>query len=264
MYEPHPSFEEPENKNAKIWRYIDLVKFVSIMDRGALFFVRVSKLEDPYEGTMPEYNDMVRRSVYEPEKSKFKDEKLFEKFLEITPKMLISSYQKQKETLLVNSWHLDEYDSASMWQSYSIGRYGLAIQSSFSKLRDCFKNNSNERIWIGKVKYLDFKKDWMDERNIFNPFMIKRKSFSSDSELRAITVLPDYPIQCSTTKDEGIQFRNQTTKSGKYVPANLDSLIEEIHVSPKAEEWVIETVRSIAKKYGLNKKITQSDLYSLK
>lgn len=61
-----------------------------------------------------------------------------------------------------------------------------------------------------------------------------------------------------------MNYKNQITESGKYVPANLDSLIEEIYVSPITEEWITETVRSIAKKYGLNKKITQSDLYSLK
>lgn len=68
MYEPHPVFEEPENKAAKIWRYIDLAKFASTLDRKALFFVQANKLEDPYEGTVPEFNDMIRRSVYELQK----------------------------------------------------------------------------------------------------------------------------------------------------------------------------------------------------
>lgn len=31
-------FEPPECENAKIWRYMDLTKFLSILDKEALFF----------------------------------------------------------------------------------------------------------------------------------------------------------------------------------------------------------------------------------
>ena len=41
MYENHPSFELPENSEEKtIWRYMDLPKFISLIDKKSLFLQR--------------------------------------------------------------------------------------------------------------------------------------------------------------------------------------------------------------------------------
>jgi len=258
LYEKHPVFEEQENKDGKIWRYIDFTKFANMIDRNSLFFVKASKLRDPYEGTMPEYNDQIRRSVYESQKQNFKDNNQFEQFLQSTPKSLRATYKLHKETMLINSWHENEYESASMWQLYLQGNSGIAIQSTFKKLCDCFNNNTEDKIWIGKVKYLDFNKEWMNESNIFDPFIIKRKSFNSEMEIRALTVHPKDPI--STQKG---QKKDRLTDNGMYVPADLEILIEKIYVSPFAQNWVTETIRTVATRFHLNKEIIQSDLYSL-
>ena len=37
--------------DAQLWRFMDLPKLVSILDRNALFFTRVPSLNDPFEGT---------------------------------------------------------------------------------------------------------------------------------------------------------------------------------------------------------------------
>ena len=258
LYEKHPVFAEPENKDGKIWRYIDFTKFTSMIDGRSLFFVKASKLRDPYEGTMPEYNDQIRRSVYESQKQNFKDDDQFEKFLQSTPKGLRATYKQNKETMLINSWHENDYESASMWQLYSQGNSGIAIQSTFKKLYECFSKNIEDKIWIGKVKYLDFKKEWMDEGNIFDPFIIKRKSFSSEMEIRALTLHPEDPI----SNQKG-QKQDRLIENGMYVPVDLEILIEKIYVSPFAQNWVTKTIQSVATKFHLNKEIIQSDLYAL-
>ena len=43
MYQEHPSFNPPSD-NATLWRYMDFTKFVSLLDKSALFFVRADKL----------------------------------------------------------------------------------------------------------------------------------------------------------------------------------------------------------------------------
>jgi hypothetical protein len=50
---------------------------------------------------------------------------------------------------------------------------------------------------------------------------------------------------------------------GKYIPIKLDSLIERIYLSPLSQDWHIDLVKSIAKKYGINKEIVKFELYSL-
>jgi hypothetical protein len=35
-----------------VWRYIDLAKYLSVLDHSAFFFTRLDKLEDRYEGAL--------------------------------------------------------------------------------------------------------------------------------------------------------------------------------------------------------------------
>lgn len=63
LFEPHHVFEPLTNQNAKIWRYMDFAKFVSMLEKNTLFFVKANKFEDPYEGTVPKFNDKARESI---------------------------------------------------------------------------------------------------------------------------------------------------------------------------------------------------------
>ena len=60
MYNEHPIFEKPDNENAKIWRYLDFTKFVSMLEKKALFFVRADKLGDQFEGSFSKANLELR------------------------------------------------------------------------------------------------------------------------------------------------------------------------------------------------------------
>lgn len=233
-----------------------------MLDRGALFFARASELDDPYEGTMPEFNEKIRSTVYQEIRHKFKSEEQYKKFLN-TPSSLKGFYKDFKKSILINSWHLNDYESASMWKIYSHDKYGIAIQSTFSKLCNSLKNNSFDQVYIGKVRYLDYEKEWLEEGNVFYPYITKRKSFVAESELRAIEWLLEGK-NSSVTKNESIIYRNEITEDGKYVPVNLSVLVDRIFVSPLSDSWVHATVKSIVKKYGLDKEVIQSDLYSLK
>ena len=50
MISEHPSFESPADRDVSIWRYMDLAKFIWILQKKALFFARADQLGDPYEG----------------------------------------------------------------------------------------------------------------------------------------------------------------------------------------------------------------------
>jgi hypothetical protein len=65
MYNEHPIFEKPDNENAKIWRYLDFTKFVSMLEKKALFFVRADKLGDQFEGSFSKANLELRPKVYD-------------------------------------------------------------------------------------------------------------------------------------------------------------------------------------------------------
>jgi hypothetical protein len=48
----HDHFEAPTDPSAPIFRYMDLAKFVSLLDTRALFFSRADLLGDAFEGSV--------------------------------------------------------------------------------------------------------------------------------------------------------------------------------------------------------------------
>jgi len=271
LHEKHPRFSEPD-PNAIIWRYIDFPKLVSLLHRKALFFVKASKLFDPFEGTLPEFNKISRPSVYAEYKDKFPDDESFNKFIDSVDGTE-QAFKLLKQTTLINSWYINEYESAAMWDLYSHRYTGIAIQSNFKSLSESFKHNKDDVIWIGKVKYIYFNKECMDEWNVYEAFIIKRKSFEHEHELRAVTCLPEVgfgkPIlgesdklreRISPTPKRKLDSA-QLTDSGKYVHINLDALIEQVYVSPLAKPWFTEIVKSLLTKFNISEeKIVGSKL----
>ncbi len=248
MYKEHPIFEKPKNENAKIWRYMDFTKFVSLLDKSALFFSRADRLGDPFEGSYPKANVKLRPEIYKGKipPNELRDLSQFNKlFIKFTA---------------INCWHLSEYESAAMWKLYLKSNEGIAIQSTFKGLKDCFKHGE-EDIFIGRVKYIDYEKAWLPEGNTLYPFVHKRKSFEHEQELRAI-------IQKFRHKNKGeytnimdeIDWSKPPFDDGIYVQVDLSVLIDKISLAPTSPKWLFELVKSVTKIYGLDKAILQSSL----
>lgn len=240
MYKEHPVFEKPADENAKIWKYMDFTKFVSLLYKSALFFARADKLDDPFEGSYSKANVKLRPDVYK----------------EIPPDTLgnLSQFFRQlPKYTVINSWHLSECEPAAMWKLYLKSNEGIAIRSTFNQLKDCFKNENRE-IHIGKVKYIDYEKDWLPEGNVLYPFVHKRKSFEHEQELRAV-------IQSFSYNKKGeISWSKPPFDDGIYVQVDLDVLIDKIYLSPTSPKWLFELVISVTGKYNLDKEVHQSSL----
>ena len=54
----------------------------------------------------------------------------------LNPKYRESDLRKLGNRFLVNSWHMNEYESAVMWDIYSTRDFGIAIQSTIKRLCD--------------------------------------------------------------------------------------------------------------------------------
>ncbi len=246
MHKKHPCVEKPTNENAKIWRYLDFTKFVSLLDRQALFFCRADKLSDPFEGSVSKANLELRRGNYE------RMPKLAQ---EIMDKRCDPSLKEMKKVTCINCWHINEYESAAMWKLYLKSEKGVAVQSTIKRLRGSF--NKQDEIPIGKVKYRDYGVEVVPEYHPIFAFFYKRKSFEYERELRAaIQSIPGPFVQPEIDKTE------QEIGDGEYVSIDLDILIEKIFVSPKAPKWFRELVESMVARYNVSKEISQSSLSS--
>jgi hypothetical protein len=237
MYKEHRDFEKPKER-ARIWRYMDFTKFVSLLDNKALFFPRADKLGDPFEGSFSKANIPIREEIYRGEN-------------DLTTEEVSEIYKSLPEFTAISCWHINWYESAAMWKLYLKSNEGIAIRSNFERLRNSLKDKKND-IYIGKVKYIDYEKETVPEGPLLC-FMHKRKSFKHEAELRAI-IQQKIPAV-------GVSKRSKRPlNNGLYVPVDLDILITRIYVAPTSPKWLVHLVESITNQYGLNKKVLQSDL----
>jgi hypothetical protein len=64
MYDTWSKIKKPENLDAKIWRYVDFAKFLSLIMSESLFFCRIDKLDDPFEGYYTYQDLYIQRERY--------------------------------------------------------------------------------------------------------------------------------------------------------------------------------------------------------
>jgi hypothetical protein len=247
MYKEHPTFEAPEDKNIKVWRYMDVTKFISLLHTRALFFSRSDKLGDPFEGSYPLGNADRRLSAYYG----------YDRFPGI--------YHKLREWTTVSCWHINETESDAMWKLYLSSNEGIAIQSTFKRLANSFKKVEQD-VFIGKVKYIDYETQTIPEvkhlGDAFYPFLYKRNSFEHERELRAI--VQEIPLKRVKNQWDKYEYHPDMSEKGvtygKAIPIELGHLVERIYVSPASPTWVKEVIESLIKKYRLKKPIIQSEL----
>lgn len=237
MYEEHALVKSPPTE-AILWRYMDLPKFMSILENHALFFVRSDKLGDPFEGSFSKLNQALRPIIY-------KDMQLPEAELN---KVFLFMKEFRGFTL-INCWHESDIESEAMWRLYSRGHYGIAIRTSFGRLRDSLK--CDESVYIGRVNYVDYSTNFTIEGNSLGPYLDKRKSFEHEREVRAI-MTPELP-------GEGpLNLREDICDVGVNIDVDIHLLIHEVVIDSRADDWFLELIRRIAITYGVDASISRS------
>jgi hypothetical protein len=238
MYKPHPAFKVPEDDNTKIWRYIDFTKFVSLLDQKALFFPRVSYLEDKYEGLYPRMFTDENAEMYSSIPPEYREQVL---------KAFLNKSKQIRNFMLVSCWHINDHESAAMWKMYLKSNEGIAIQSTFGRLKESFKDYKDQDVHIGKVQYIDYERESISTDNILQAYMHKRKSFEYENELRVlVTEFNDWK-------------QAEPSDTGRFIPVDLEGMIENIYVCPQAPPWFSDLIRSVVKKYNLDKNVLASD-----
>lgn len=232
----HQAFLPPTNTDIRIWRYMDFTKFAAMLEDKALFFSRIDMLNDPFEGSFSRANEELRPLVYKNNPA-----------LPIKVSKLI---KELRQWVVVNCWHVSEYESAAMWELYSKSNEAICIQSTWNKLNSAIGN----KVKVGFVQYVDYEKEWVPEHDPLLPFLYKRRSFEHEKEIRAIKNMGD------TLSFDGVHLKGSPPEEGILIKADLSLLIEAIYVSPKAPEWFFTLAKKIIKKMGVDKPVKQSSL----
>jgi hypothetical protein len=181
----------PLHPGARVWRYMDFMKFVCMLEERALFFCRLSVLGDPYEGLYAPANITHRRR-----QAALLPGTPNERFLRR------GVLRHLDRTTVVSSWHLSAHESAAMWKLYAATNGSICIQSTYARLRACMPD-----VDLCRVRYIDYRSQPVPESHLALPLLHKRRSFQHEHELRAFMLLSlrSYP---STREAEGGYWRS--------------------------------------------------------
>src|SRR5258708_24978578 len=179
MYSAELLFDVPD-EHTTIWRYMDFTKFVSLLDKKALYFTRSDKFDDKFEGAIPKLTIKAREAEVLGLETHRAEETL---------KVMSQGSRKVREWIFVNCWHINTIESAAMWEQYGQKNKGIAIRSAFARLRDSL-SSSNHIMHIGMMNYIDYAKDMIPDGNAFHALFCKRRSFEHEHELRAVFLKP--------------------------------------------------------------------------
>jgi hypothetical protein len=175
----HESFRTPTNKDIAIWRYMDLAKYLLIVNSQSLYFPRANLLGDPFEGSatraMVASREYIRvNRAIDPKLADWKNvpDEIFTQ--------LPTFFKTAVRDYLVNCWHMNEHESAAMWKLYSTSSEAIAIRSTYRRPRGCLP----ECVRIGEVNYIDWDTQGFAPYQAFNYIMHKQLSFEHERELR--------------------------------------------------------------------------------
>lgn len=236
--EKHPASPLTISRDQKIWRYMSLAKYMSFLVRRCLWFSRIDRLGDPFEGKYPKRT--IQRYGLPPEMGN------------------IADVEWLRQWTYVNCWYISDYESAAMWQLYASNNEAVALQSTYERLHLQLPADS----YIGEVRYIDFENDFLGLTNAFTPFMHKRISFSHERELRALIDDPS-PAEVPTDQPDAIDYDQNIVNSlsGLEVTVDVHELVDRIHVAPTAPQWFKGLIEEVSARFGFAKtKVAASEL----
>jgi len=249
-YDDHTLLKKPGDDQI-IWRYMDFPKFVSMITSKTLHFTRADQLGDPFEGSFPIPLIDVRTSLGIPADAGGISESLLPGF----DRAMRDLAEPVRQAFFANCWNIGETESLGMWNSYVKSLPGMAIKSTFGRLKQCFAP-APQLIHAGQVRYLDYEKDRLPFNWSFDACMTKRLHYSYEQELRAIFLDErQFPIAVS------IQGATNPVVSSN-VAVDLKILVTEVVLFPGSQPWFGRLAGQLLNDYGLEAPVKHSLLDS--
>ena len=154
------------------------------------------------------------------------------------------------QTTFVSCWNMSRLENHSLWSVYG---KGVAIKSTYGALRSTI--HTGLPVYIGKVRYIDYRTGTFPDNNAYWPIVHKRRYFETERELRA--VLPGRHNRFSDDY-EGFEWADDP-RPGVGVDVDLEHLIREVRVAP-GQHVLRSAVQSVLDSYGLPVEAKQSSL----
>lgn len=226
-----PGIDGPEDPNSQLWKYLDLERFIWLIQSKSLWFSQVNQLEDSLEGSLGRLNLKEQGQRVQGFSSPF---------------FRGGKYVgKEDRFYYVNCWHLSDHESMGMWKIYAGLGLGIAIKTSPANLKSAILDVKD--IYPGKVKYVDHEIERIPKNNVFAPYLRKSLPYRYEQEYRLLHRLPNW--------DE-----IDETPSGIKIEINPETLITEVVVAPHTEPWRMKIVEQLIESAKYSFKVSKSKI----
>ncbi|HUE87646.1 MAG TPA: DUF2971 domain-containing protein [Vicinamibacterales bacterium] len=209
-----------------LWRYLDLARLIAILAKKQLPLIRLDLFPDPFEGSvLPSYDEAS------------KHQQVREYLTELR-----RTYRRQT---YVSCWTASDHESEAMWRLYCGPRDGVAMRTTFSKL----KVSLPDSVRLAIVEYIDH----ADSPSTYTPDMLwyimrKRPSFEHEQEVRAVYLdQTDLLLHTARIRHDKIRADPSAAIGFDWEP---EIVIEQVYVSPHAEEWYQDVVQSVLERFA--------------
>jgi hypothetical protein len=235
----------PADPNVRVWRYSALWALLWAIEHRALHLTLLDELRrkhDPFEASVAKAtkdDDMVVTSG----NTMYTDGSLFghanpsaplRSLLEEDPQSRLGRIRRGLLRVAhASCWRHGE-ESAAMWRLYCGVNDGVAIQSTFTSLRDSIKDPD---AFVSSVAYLDYETERLAiHRASYHPAIHKHRAFAHEQEVRVLR----FREEDFNRADKEPSFRMPNNLSIAWEP---ESVIERIVVSPFCPAPYLATVQ---------------------
>ena len=228
---------------ATLWHYMSFVKFCSLLVRKELFFALVGDMKDKDEGF-----------IYPPIPREPGDR------LQQAEHLGCDVLHKIARTALISCWTESGHESSLMWETYGAAD-GVAVRTTFRDLKESIQSVAKLPVKFGQIKYVDYRKEV--SRFGWAPLFHKRMEYRGEGEVRAVLLGPPLKDEYLTNLDLDIQLDPDVAKQrGRYIPVNLEILVQEIVLPPHAAPWFAQIVKSVVHQSPVRARVTRSAIES--
>lgn len=249
---------DPIPPTDKVWRYMDLAKFIELLKSQSLYLSSVPTMEDEWEGALAENGDDTTAAELAHLNTFGGTIEQARNFIEFGEQ----SNAARRACVFINCWHRSDIESAAMWKLYEPSGRGIAVQTTIAALSESATDDMECNLVA--VKYVDFDSDQIEPYNYNRIYSYKRKSFEHEREVR-LQHFDLMPLRSKSLAEmamnpplserlNNVDYENvidyNTLPAGKHFSVDLKTLVHRVVIAPEAPKWFIEIVRDVVAKYG--------------
>ncbi len=217
----------------RLWRYMNYPKFLHLLHSKSLYFARLSRMPDLFEGHLPRISVEAGGEEIDSTPGNAVPGAMMPG---ATPEWgrhhLGEEATKRARETYINCWHMNDIESSAMWVLYGGRGASVAITTTYGRLREAVAGA--DQLWAGSVKYQRFDSEHIMPTNFYAPLFHKRQSFAHEHEMRL-----------------ALHDSTNTEPDHKLVDVDLRKLLESVRLAPTTAPGVRDAVQDILRRYDL-------------